>query len=254
MINLTKDAPKTKILALISIFTALYAVLRIIPTVPMIGVSGASFSLSDIVAPLYGVILGPYTGGISIIIGTFLAMALGKPVVFMFLDFLPATVAAVSLGLLIKRKWAITVALNIVLLAAFLLHPNTSALLDIPLGDSTLTLPFPWLHIVALALLLSPLGRKAANWVNTSTAKSAAGVAIIVFVATMMQHLTGNLLFETILAQPLGTIPVEAYPDIWASIFFVYPLERLALVALATVVGTPLLRVLKNSFVGSSGA
>jgi len=31
-------------------------------------------------------------------------MALGKPVVFMFLDFLPATVGAVSLGLLIKQK------------------------------------------------------------------------------------------------------------------------------------------------------
>ncbi|MBA7470449.1 hypothetical protein ES707_05736 [subsurface metagenome] len=70
----------------------------------------------------------------------------------------------------------------------------------------------------------------------------------MVFVGTMMQHLMGNLLFETIMAQPLGSIPVEAYPGIWTFIFPVYPVERLALVALAVVVGAPLLRVLKKSF------
>jgi hypothetical protein len=64
----------------------------------------------------------------------------------------------------------------------------------------------------------------------------------------MMQHLMGNLLFETIMAQPIGTIPLVAYPGIWTSIFLVYPIERLALVALSTIVGTALLRVLKNSF------
>ena len=68
------------------------------------------------------------------------------------------------------------------------------------------------------------------------------------FVGTMMQHLMGNLLFETIMAQPIGGIPVDAYPGIWTSIFLVYPVERLALVALATIVGVPLLRVLKKSF------
>ena len=79
MVNIVKNAPKTKIIALVSIFTALYAVLRIIPTVPMIGSSGNWFSVSDVIAPLYGIILGPYIGGLSIIIGTFLAMAMGRP-------------------------------------------------------------------------------------------------------------------------------------------------------------------------------
>jgi hypothetical protein len=213
----------------------------------MIGASGASFSLSDIIAPLYGLILGPYIGGLSVIIGSFIAF-FGKPPVFMGLDFLPATVAAVSLGLLIKRKWIPVIALNIVLLIAFLLHPNTSVFVNVPLSDITIPLPFAWLHIMALILLISPLGRKTVEWVSTLTAtKVATGIAILFFIGTMMQHLTGNLLFETIMAQPIGGIPVEGYPDIWASIFFVYPIERAALVILGTIIGTPLLRVLKNN-------
>jgi len=248
LVNIIENAPKTKIIAIVSIFTALYAVLRIIPTVPMIGASGASFSLSDIVAPLYGLILGPYIGGLSVIIGSLIAF-FGKPPVFLGLDFLPATVAAVSLGLLIKRKWIPVIALNILLLVAFLLHPNTSVFVNVPLIDIAIPLPFAWLHLVALLALISPLGRKAVEWVSTpKAAKAATGIAILFFIGTMMQHLTGNLLFETIMAYPIGNIPVDGYPGIWASIFFVYPIERAALVVLGTIVGTPLLRILKNLF------
>jgi uncharacterized membrane protein len=248
LVNIIKNATNTKIIAFVSIFTALYTVLRLIPTVPMIGSSGNWFSVSDVIAPLYGIILGPYIGGLSIMIGTFLAMAMGRPVSFMLLDFLPATVAAVSLGLILKRKWMPVIALNIVLLVAFLIHPNTSIFVNVPLSGTTIPLPFAWLHIVALAILVSPLGRKAAQWVSTLTAtKVAIGIAILVFIGTMMQHLMGNLLFETIMAQPIGGIPVEGYPDIWASIFFVYPVERIILVIVATIIGTPLLRILKNT-------
>lgn len=246
--NMLKNKPTTKTIAIISIFTALYAVLRIIPTMPMIGASGASFSLSDVIAPIYGLILGPYLGGLSVIIGSFLAMFIKTPV-FLGLDFLPATVAAVSVGLLMKRKWLPIIGLNVVLLLAFILHPNTSNFVSIPLSNITIPLPFAWLHIVTLFILVSPLGRKATQWVRLpSPTKVAVGIGISFLIGTMMQHLMGNLLFETILAQPIGTIPIDSYPGIWASIFFVYPIERLVLVILGTIVGTSLLKILKNSF------
>ena len=248
MFNITKNTPKTKIIAIVSIFTALYAVLRIIPTVPMIGASGASFSLSDVVAPLYGIILGPYIGCLSVIIGSFIAF-FGKPPVFMGLDFLPATVAAFSVGLLIKRKWIYAIGLNFVLLAVFLIHPNTSVFVDYSMGSTTLTFPFAWLHVVALIVLISPLGRKVAQWVKTNnTTLITIGVAILFFVGTMMQHLMGNLLYETILAEPIGNIPVEYYPAKWLVVFPLYPIERLVLIIFGTIIGTSLLKVLKNTF------
>ena len=103
MSNLKSMSRNTKAIAAIAIFSALYAALRIIPTVPMIG-TGTTFHFSDILAPLLGILLGPYVGGISIIIGTFAAIGLGNPVTFFGLDFLPAFVVAVSLGLLVRRN------------------------------------------------------------------------------------------------------------------------------------------------------
>ena len=78
---------KTKIIATIAVFSALYGVIRLVPLGPMIGLS-AYFSVSDSLAPLYGLLLGPFTGGISIIIGTALGWLIGKPVIFLGLDFL----------------------------------------------------------------------------------------------------------------------------------------------------------------------
>ena len=236
-------------IATIAVFSALYSVLRILPTVPMIGAAGASFSLSDVLAPLYGILLGPYVGSAAVIIGTFLGMLMGKPVVFLFLDFLPAFINVVALGFLIKRKWLPVIILNVALLLIFSLYPLTSLLINV----GGVSVPFVWLHITAFIVLLSPLGRRAGQWVESlKPTRLAAGIAILAFIGTMMQHLMGNILFETILAQPIGYIPTTAYPGIWTTIFFVYPLERLALVILATIVGTPLVRVLKKSLLKDS--
>ncbi len=242
---------RTKIIASIAIFSALYAVLRMIQTVPMIGVSGARFSVSDAVAPVYGIVLGPYVGGFSVILGTFIAIAMGRPVQFMFLDFLPAFVNAVALGFLARRKWWPAVALNAVLLVAFLLNPLTSIFITV----GGVAIPFVWLHIVAFVVLVSPLGRNAGVWIQSLKPKQlTAGLAISAFVGTMMQHLMGGILYETILNQiyvVIGQSPIleaSAYPANWAFVFFLYPWERLILVVLAVVIGAPLVRVLYKTY------
>jgi hypothetical protein len=247
-LNISK---RTKIIAAVAIFSALYSVLRILPTVPMIGAQGASFSVSDVLAPLYGILLGPYVGGAAVIIGTFLGMAMGKPVVFLGLDFLPALVNVLALGFLVRRKWWPAILLNIALLVAFSAYPLTSLFINV----GSLSVPFAWMHIAAFIVLLSPLGRKAGQWVESlKPALLAAGIAILAFIGTMMQHLMGNILFETILAQPIGYIETAAYPAIWSTILFVYPFERLALIILAVLVGTPLVRVLKKSILNDSNS
>lgn len=242
---------RTKIIALIAIFAALFAILRRMDTIPMIGVEGARFSLSDILPPIYGIVLGPFTGGISVIIGTFLAIAMGKPVIFLFLDFLPAFVNTVAIGLLVRRKWWPTVLFYVTLLAAFLVNPLTSIFIDI----GGVVVPFVWLHIIALIVLLSPLGRKAGQWVESlKPTLLTAGLSILAFIGTMMQHLMGNILYEVVLNQfyiVVGQNPIvatTAYSGIWSLTFFLYPWERLILLVLAVVVGVPLVRVLKHNF------
>jgi len=206
----------------------------------MIGLS-TTFSVSDFLAPLYGIILGPYLGGLSVIMGTFLGMALGKAPVFLGLDFLPAFVNTIAIGFLMKRKWAPVIVLNLILLLAFVMNPLTTLFLG--------PIPFFWLHIVALLVLVSPLGRKSGQWIETLKPRFlTAGLATLAFVGTMMQHLTGNLLTEVVLGQILHSILPETFSVfIWPSAFLLYPWERLTLVLLSVIVGVPLVRTIKKA-------
>jgi hypothetical protein len=233
----------TKQIALIAVFSALYAVFRIIPIGPMIGLS-SSFSLSDALAPLIGIILGPFAGGATVIIGTFSAMALGKAPVFMGLDFLPALVNAVAIGFLIRRKWVPVVALYATVLAIFLLSPYT--LLIVQVGS--IPIPFMWMHLIALIVLLSPLRSIAINNIRKSNlAYLAVSIAIIVFIGTMLQHLTGNLLFQLVFGQPIGGYTTATFAGYWTMIFYAYPIERTVMIVIATIIGVPLIKILKKS-------
>jgi len=233
---------KTKTLMLIAVFSALYFVLRMIPTFPMIGVSGGSFALADILASLYGLILGPFIGGFSIIIGTFLAIAAGKPIVFMGLDFLPALMNALIVGLIIRRRIVLSVSLNALLLALFLLHPYTAITIPIKFSQFETQFFFPWLHLIAFIILVSLTKSKVVDWLSKSLKNKIAAVSILTLIGTMAQHLTGGLLWETIYGAFMNKAP-EAFRLLWNAIFWVYPFERIFIVITATIIGVPLLKV-----------
>jgi hypothetical protein len=240
MSNLRHLNRNTKAIASIAIFSALYAALRIIPTIPMIG-TGATFHLSDILAPLFGILLGPYVGGISIIIGTFVAIGLGTPAPFLGLDFLPAFVVAVSIGFLVKGKWLPVVVLNALLLIVYALNPFTVNFIVTPWG----TVPYLWMHIAAFIVLLL-LGRQAGRWVKSpKTTLITAGFIILAFIGTMMQHLTGGLLYETVFGT-IGSMTVASFATTWNIVFYIYPWERLALIVGAVLVGVPVTKALQK--------
>ena len=93
-----------KTLSVIISFSVLYAFLRVLPSFPMVGISGGYFSAADFITSLYGIILGPYLGVVSIILGIFVSFILGKAPIFVGLDFLPAAVNVFIVGLLIRKK------------------------------------------------------------------------------------------------------------------------------------------------------
>jgi hypothetical protein len=266
MTELSKTSQRTKQIALAIIFTSLYVVLRFVPFSMLIGGAGGFLSISDFLPLIYGIILGPYFGGLSVLLGNFIAIGMGRHVSFLGLDFLPDFVAVVSIGFLFRRKWLPVVLLNAGLLAAFFLHPLTSFLVTIP--ATSITIPFAWMHIAAFVVLLTPLARKAPEWIESvkqiKTVDKAAwteqssprrtlnsvkgtkyiiGLIIVAFIGTMMQHLTGNLLFEFVFGQ-VGNppvIPIEAWPAQWSLVVFAYPIERTILIAAAVLVGAPLI-------------
>jgi len=239
---------RTKQIALLIVFTALYVVLRNIPYSALIGGAGGFLYLSDFLVGIYGIILGPYFGGLSVIIGNFAAIGFGHHVAFLGLDFLPDLVAVVSVGFLFRRKWLPVVVLNAALLAVFVANPlSTFAIYSIP---------FVWLHLVAFAVLLSPLSRMAGKWIEkVDNKKIVFSMIIYSLIGAMIQHLVGSILYEVELNQffvAIGQPPLiatAAYPGIWTAVFFTYPLERLFLIVSAVLVGTPIiLAIVKNHF------
>ena len=105
----SRSLSKSNSIMLVASLAAVYAILRIIPTFPLLGVPGAYFSVSDVIASLYGILLGPYLGPLSIMLGTFIGYFAGKPPVFLGLDFLPAAINSIVVGFVMrgKRKYSL---------------------------------------------------------------------------------------------------------------------------------------------------
>ena len=256
MTSAKSQRPSTRLVAVVATFAVVYFILRMIPTFAMVGVSGGTFSLADVIAPLYGVILGPYVGAISVILGTILAITFGRPIIFFGLDFLPSAVDALIVGLLMREKRLAATAIYVLVFIVFLANPYTAIFVpvSIPFLNLNSFFLYPWLHLVALLVLISPLSKKAVEWVKgASLINLAPGILILTFIGTLAQHLVGGLLYETILGMFVGRAP-EVFRLLWSAVFWLYPFERTFIIVLATVIGVPLIKALKSSgfLIGSS--
>jgi len=234
----------TRKLSLTAAFAVIYAVLRLIPTFPMVGTQ-ATFSLSDILAAVYGIVLGPVVGSVSIALGTFTAAALGKPLTFLGLDFIPASTSALLSGLISRgfRRYAFFI--YIALFILFAAHPYTSLFVELP--GQGLVFFYPWLHLAALIVLLSPLTSRATRWLSDEYyVNLPQAVAVVSFVGVMGQHLAGALVFETVLGNITGAIPPEGFAKIWEVVFWLYPIERLVLTLGSTLLGSALIMAIRS--------
>ena len=172
-----------------------------------------------------------------------MAIGLGKPMIFLGLDFLPATLGAMSLGFLMRRNFLQVMVVYIILLSAFLINPLTLWLVELPNG---VAVPYNWLHVAAIILLTTPFTRKAVGWVIApSITHLARGLVILCFIGTTIQHLTGGVIFELVFGFALGQIPVEAWPGLWGTLFYIYPIERIFIVVVSTLIGTAAIKSLR---------
>lgn len=231
-------------------FAALYGVLRLVPIFAWIGGQGRFFPAADFVVCLYGILLGPYVGSASVVAGTFVGIAFTGRTTFFGLDFLPAMMNTLTLGFLIRKRWIVSVSLFTAMLVLFLLHPYAPNLLPVP--HTGMVFPFLWLHLLAYAVLLSPLNGKAVAWVTgPSTARMIPAVLVLSVIGTMAQHLAGNLLFASMASTVMGLTP-SALSLSWGAIFVVYPIERSVIVGVTTIVGAAVIKALRAA--GLTGA
>jgi hypothetical protein len=227
---------KTRQVTLAASFAAVYFVLRTIPTFQMVGIS-SRFSAADFLLTTIAMLCGLWGGVLSVVIGTILGYGL-RPPIFFGLDFLPAIADVAIAALLLKGRYRTAQGIYIAIFFAFVLSPYS-----LLFGYGYV--PYTWLHIVALIVLLSPIAAKIPAWLNGHGYRQVVAIGTLAFVGTMGQHLVGGLLYELAVGVVGGVSP-SSLAISWRIIFLAYPVERLLTVAFSMIIALAVQRSLKQ--------
>lgn len=232
MKDAAKHSSKSRQVTLAAVFSAIYLILRIVPTFSMIGISG-QFTAGDFMLTSIAAIAGLWSGLVAVLVGTVLAYAV-RPPLFFGLDFFPGLVNVSIAAMLLSGRRRVAQAIYLVVLAMFLVSPYSFFY-----GYDHI--PYVWLHLVAFALLLSPVAGRIPLWIKQGGYRGVAGFAALSFIGTMAQHLMGGLLFELSLGVVGGMSPA-GFTTIWQIIFFAYPIERLVILTISTILAVATFR------------
>jgi hypothetical protein len=232
---------KSRTIALAAVFAALYFVLRSLPNpIPflfqMIGISGR-LTTGDFLLTTVALFAGLWGGVLAVFVGTVLAYPINAPV-FLGLDFIPGVVNVFITGLVLGHRLKIARVVYIAILLLFISSPYS-----LLFGSGYV--PYVWLHIVALVVLLSPIMKRAQDWVVRNDAPQIIAIAALAFVGTMSQHLTGGLLYEVVVGLVQGN-STTVLRENWQIIFWLYPAERLLLTGISTIVSMGVLRSVRT--------
>src|SRR3989442_4519476 len=229
--QIRKDRFDTKRITLTASLAALYIIPRTIPLDRLIGISGA-ITFSGIITPVLGVFLAPSYGILAVFLGTMIAAFIpGSAGTLKFggLDFLGGALNVALISLLIRGRRTEATLMYVATLGLFVINPNT----EIFVGSNLPTLsppfqwlrlpsppiPYLWLHLVALAVLVSPLTRNLRDiFVRGTRRQLAKAVLVAAFIGTMLEHVMGGILFASL----FGSVARRS----WPFIFLVYPVER----------------------------
>ncbi len=219
-----------------ALFAVVYAMLGLFPISPYIGVR-SFLTFREILAPLAGILFGPVLGGFSMIVGNFVDFALGKPVVFDFLDFVPDLASAVLAGLVFTGRRKMAVGLPVALIVWYSVDPLSKDVIQV----GAVGVPFYWMHLLSVAVLGIALLEESRGRL---TRLNPLFVGATVFASTMTGHIAGSILFENILVRVNHTSSVQAIQGQWTLIFYAYPIERILFTVLGTAISVPVMRSL----------
>jgi hypothetical protein len=234
--RLLRVSRRSSIVASAAVFAVVYAILGLFPVSAYIGVN-SFLTFREVVSPLAGMIFGPLTGGFSMILGNFVDFALGRPVAFDFLDFVPDLASALLAGFVFTGRRKAAVAFPIALVFLYSIDPLSQ---DLVTYDG-ISVPFFWLHLVSIAVLGVALLMESRGVLGRL---SPIFVAATVFASTMTGHIAGSIMYEDVIGRINGL--ETTVTQSWNLIFLAYPAERILFTILGTLVAVPVLRALSR--------
>ncbi len=228
--------------AMLGIFAALHFVITIMPYSVALGTTGSNISMGIISAPIIGLLLGPYLGALAVLIGAFLGVTVNTSVAVMgpLTPFATAT-GALAAGLLTSRREKQVIPIMVIGMIAYILSPI-----------GLMSLPFLWLHVIALSSLMILVLPKVLTKYRAALddpsdfTRHTCAITILAFIATMTNHIIGSSIAAFYFVYVFESDPISM-AGIFLVIAVVYPIERLGATAIITVVSVAILRSIQRS-------
>ena len=223
-----------KEIALLICFTALYTYFSFIPAFPIVGLPSKAITLAAIAAPIIGIILGPYLGMLSTLLGGAVAFSAGH---FSPLSFVAGIVTAVFAGTLYENRRSISAFTYFSLLFFFGFYPFV--------GPVWLYPPFMWFQITGFLVLISPLQSTASKNMRkpNNSSKLFSAFFTVFLISTLAGQIAGSLVFELV-SWPIFIVNVDAWTATWQIVAWLYPIERIIIALIATFIGVFLYKIL----------
>jgi len=188
-----RHQPVSLTISMVSIFAALNVIGDSVPLTPIVGLEQSKLTLGWTFAPLSGLMLGPFSGGLSCFLASLVELFIGFPVQPPFgpLGLARSPLAAFQTGLITTRRWPASGGLLLLLVVCWLATPQGRE-----------ALPVSAFYAFGLGLIL--LSRK---WVpdaleSKSRRRIGFAVGIAAYCGNISRHLFGNLLFVLLASFP----------------------------------------------------
>jgi len=226
----------TKDSALAICFSALYAALTLVPVSPIIGLPGRTITAAAITVPIIGMILGPYLGATSALLGGAISFFSGS---FSPPSFASGIAAAWLSGMLCKGRRRVSTFAYSALLFIFAFYPF--------IGPAWLYPPVLWLQLGGLLIMISPL----MGWATKSlrfgpNSRIFPALLAVFLVSTLAGQIAGSLVFEA-QTWPVFLADPNAWTSTWQATAVLYPIERTIITLAAAATGTALLKALEST-------
>ena len=220
----------TKKLTLIAILASAYAVLSLLPGIPMIGADGSTIDLVRILEIGYGIALGPIHGPIAAFIGAVVGKMLKGGGFALF--FTPLAAVSTFVAAMIARDngryWWVATGVEMVLIAGWYVFET-----------GRIVWYYPAMHVVSLVVLLI-LRTRISDWIESEDRRiMSVGVFICSFTSTVAGHMLGGLIFIVLLAPE---------PALFIALIVVSIIERILISIGATVFATSLLITIRKIY------
>lgn len=227
----------SKSVALTICFASLYVILSLLPLSQLMGLFGKAITVATIIAPIIGIILGPYLGAISTILG-------GTICLFVSPYFSPPSLAAGCIasffaGSLRRGMQKFCALVYISLMFVFAFYPSV--------GPFWLYPQLTWFQTAGFLILISPLQSKAVKGFNSGgNSKLLFAFFTTSLTSTLASQIAGSLVFEVI-GWPTLIPDIQLWRLYWQSLTLLYPIERIIIASIAALIGAALYRALKSA-------